>query len=833
MDERQPNQEYAQTGINTPVSTERTPRFSGGSSGQRIRSAGSSAVTSKRFGADSDAITPATSATAERAYAADSLGSVLQGDHSSKREDLELRSRTRPKRVISVSGGLLSGPARRGRRRQTKEDAEAYGEELPLISAALDSPFQTKDPSPAAMGKRESVVRLSDMHANRTASNSELPHHESVPLPDILSVHAKEVQASMPANARRASIRVLNEEVDEPASSLSLDPESFAPPQAPISSERRASAVKSQSSPYLPEPSLPPPKTFVVETLTGTQSIKKRQLFMKVNGRAYKRRDCIGRGGLGKVYRVATANGNVMALKRVSLLHMDELTEKGLIGEIELLERMQGVERAIQLIDYESNREKLSLSVLMEVGELDFDSLLKNRQSRAKAPAHSFDVASVRYYWKEMLECVRAIHERAVVHSDLKPANFVLVKGQLKLIDFGIANAIETDITTNVYRESMAGTVSYMSPESLMDSAQYAFTVMQNGQPYMPASGAPRTVKVGKPSDSHHIDIPATTEDGSYVPVALLLTMRRCLSRDQKDRPTCETLLSEANDFLYPQEYDEALSAPRESQFLPMTEELLGRVIQSVKTRCEKRPPADDKTLATWTTALRWAWVEDPSAGMKLLRSLGIHDAGMDRIPLFSRHLSTTSSSAPFLERITSDSLGLDRGRRGHGSGRAGRECQIHNGNGDWTRPRIPERAFKRINTPRRRTALQLKSNIDLIMLTSDTESIDTRMPTTMLSSRKQPGQNGVHLLPDESEDQGIPIAKRWPQEDIKHQPNCSGMSVGFDIGKDDVHRVFVSVVLIHGDAYQPHHVASDTRHRLVVLGMLRSSWLKDYVSFI
>ena len=56
-----------------------------------------------------------------------------------------------------------------------------------------------------------------------------------------------------------------------------------------------------------------------------------------------------------------------------------------------------------------------------------------------------------------------------IVHSDLKPANFLLVAGKLKLIDFGIANAIQQD-KTSVVRENQVGTLNYMSPEAIMDT---------------------------------------------------------------------------------------------------------------------------------------------------------------------------------------------------------------------------------------------------------------------------------------------------------------------------------------------------------------------------
>ncbi|XP_020528241.1 serine/threonine-protein kinase mph1-like [Amborella trichopoda] len=71
----------------------------------------------------------------------------------------------------------------------------------------------------------------------------------------------------------------------------------------------------------------------------------------------------------------------------------------------------------------------------------------------------------------QILKAVNTIHEERIVHSDLKPANFLLVKGSLKLIDFGIANAIQSD-TTHIQRDSQVGTLNYMSPEAFMCNEQ-------------------------------------------------------------------------------------------------------------------------------------------------------------------------------------------------------------------------------------------------------------------------------------------------------------------------------------------------------------------------
>lgn len=179
-----------------------------------------------------------------------------------------------------------------------------------------------------------------------------------------------------------------------------------------------------------------------------------------------------------------------------------------------------------------------------------------------------------------MLQAVHVIHEEKIVHSDLKPANFVLVKGQLKLIDFGIANAIAND-TTNIQRDHQIGTVNYMSPEAIelpegmrrlkvgrpsdVWSLGCILYQMVYGQPPFQSFAVYQKLKV-IPDENHVIEFPEyavpvaqrkkdAPPTGSppqkldhlkvRVPQSIINTMKSCLVRSPKARATIPELLQQ------------------------------------------------------------------------------------------------------------------------------------------------------------------------------------------------------------------------------------------------------------------------------------------------
>ena len=356
----------------------------------------------------------------------------------------------------------------------------------------------------------------------------------------------------------------------------------------------------------------------ILETATANagaasaSQAKKKRNYISVNGKLFTRMDCIGRGGSSKVYRVMAENFKVFALKRVTLEDQDELAIRGYKGEIDLLKKLEKVDRVVTLLDWEINEERHTLSVLMEMGESDLNRVLTLRLNSEDA---TFDVTFTRYFWKEMLECVQAVHQYDIVHSDLKPANFLLLQGKLKLIDFGISNAIADD-TVNVHREQHIGTPNYMSPEALLDSnagsGQPSITgkVMKLGKPsdvwslgcilYQMTYGKPPFAHISDPyrkimaipNPKHVISFPDTGVGGIPIPNGLIRTLRGCLNRNPAQRPTVEKLLTSGDPLLYPD------AAAKDT--VPVSQELIARLQHNIIKHVREKGMPSDAELSTW-----------------------------------------------------------------------------------------------------------------------------------------------------------------------------------------------------------------------------------------
>jgi len=130
---------------------------------------------------------------------------------------------------------------------------------------------------------------------------------------------------------------------------------------------RAALASRSLNTPHRAAPA-PPPKMTVLETATaaaGASTVKKKKRsHFSINGKIYAARGKIGKGGSSDVYRVMAENDRIFALKKVNLDDCNEETVRGYKGEIDLLKKLDNVDRVVRLFDWEVNEQKQSLSVV-------------------------------------------------------------------------------------------------------------------------------------------------------------------------------------------------------------------------------------------------------------------------------------------------------------------------------------------------------------------------------------------------------------------------------------------------------------------------------------
>ena len=172
----------------------------------------------------------------------------------------------------------------------------------------------------------------------------------------------------------------------------------------------------------------------------------------------YRLRGRLGAGGMGQVFLASTPAGRPVALKVVRPELSGDLEFRARFRqEIAAARRVRGLYTA-ELVDADPDADPPWLATAYVPGP----SLQQELDSRGTLPeAEAFRLVA------GVAEALQAIHAAGVVHRDLKPSNVVLGPDGPRVIDFGIARALEGAVLT---RTGMTvGTPQFMAPEQLLD----------------------------------------------------------------------------------------------------------------------------------------------------------------------------------------------------------------------------------------------------------------------------------------------------------------------------------------------------------------------------
>ena len=154
----------------------------------------------------------------------------------------------------------------------------------------------------------------------------------------------------------------------------------------------------------------------------------------------------LGAGGMGEVYRARdTRLGRDVALK---------VLPAAFASDPERLARFQREAQVLASLNHPRVGAiygfEDSSGVRALVMELIEGPTLADRIARGAIPVdEALPIA------REIAEALEAAHDRGIVHRDLKPANVkITLDGNVKVLDFGLAKAVEGDISSTDVQNS-------------------------------------------------------------------------------------------------------------------------------------------------------------------------------------------------------------------------------------------------------------------------------------------------------------------------------------------------------------------------------------------
>ncbi|MEV6550893.1 serine/threonine-protein kinase [Streptomyces sp. NPDC051597] len=173
---------------------------------------------------------------------------------------------------------------------------------------------------------------------------------------------------------------------------------------------------------------------------------------------AYRLLGRLGAGGMGRVYLGRSAGGRTVAVKVVHPhFALDEQFRARFRQEVEAARRVGGAWTAPVL-----DADPEAAVPWVATGYVAGPSLAQAVAAHGPLPERS-----VRALGAGLAEALAAVHALGLVHRDVKPSNVLLTLDGPRLIDFGIARAVDGTASLTATGVSI-GSPGYMSPEQIL-----------------------------------------------------------------------------------------------------------------------------------------------------------------------------------------------------------------------------------------------------------------------------------------------------------------------------------------------------------------------------
>ncbi|WP_240528845.1 serine/threonine-protein kinase, partial [Streptomyces humi] len=247
----------------------------------------------------------------------------------------------------------------------------------------------------------------------------------------------------------------------------------------------------------------------------------------------------LGAGGMGQVYLARSERGRTVAVKlvRAELAAREEFRAR-FRQEVRNAQRVGGFWTA-PVLDADTE----AAVPWVATGYVAGPSL----QRVVEHDHGPLPERSVRILAAGLAHALSNIHAAGIVHRDLKPSNVMLTIEGPRVIDFGIARALETSPGEGLTRTgTLIGSPGFMAPEQVRgDRITPACDVFCLGS--VLAYAATGRLPFGSTEGGEHavlFRIAQEDPDLSGLPEGIADVVRDCLRKDPATRPTLDAILS-------------------------------------------------------------------------------------------------------------------------------------------------------------------------------------------------------------------------------------------------------------------------------------------------